>query len=372
VFPKLTIGDLEIGLPIIQGGMGIGISLAGLASAVANEGGVGVLSAAGVGAEESDFKSNYTEANNRAMRHEIQVTRARMTGGFLGVNIMVALTNYSDLVQVAVEEGVDIIFSGAGLPLDLPSYVKGHAAPKLVPIISSGRAAAIVCKKWQTRYDRLPDAVVLEGPMAGGHLGFKPEQIADQAFRLELLTPEVIEAVAPFAEAAGRPIPVIVAGGVYTGADIRKYLDMGAAGVQMGTRFVATHECDAAMEFKQAYIDACEEDMHIIKSPVGLPGRVIRNRFITAMEEGRRNPFACPFHCLRGCDFQKSPYCITVALLNAKRGNTVNGLIFAGHNAYRVDSIMSVHELIAELAGQYDAACVEQGSPGTGKASIPA
>lgn len=368
MFPKLTIGDLEIGLPIIQGGMGIGISLAGLASAVANEGGVGVLSAAGVGSDEADFKTSHTEANTRALRHEIREARARMKRGFLGVNIMVALTNYPDLVAAAVEEGVDVIFSGAGLPLDLPSFVKGRTAPKIVPIVSSGRAAAIVCKKWQSRYDRLPDAVVLEGPMAGGHLGFKPEQIDDPAFTLEMLTPEVIEAVAPFAAEAGRPIPVIVAGGVYTGADIRKFLDMGAAAVQMGTRFVATHECDAAIEFKQAYIDAREEDMHIIKSPVGLPGRVIRNRFITAMEEGRRSPFACPFHCLRGCDFHKSPYCITVALVTAKRGNTENGLIFAGHNAYRVDSIMSVHELVAELEGQYDAACAELGPPGAGKA----
>ncbi len=363
MFPKLTIGDLEIELPIIQGGMGIGVSLAGLASAVANEGGVGVLSAAGVGSEESDFKSNYVEANVRAMRHEIRLTRSKMKRGFLGVNIMVALTNYADLVNVCVEEGVDFIFSGAGLPLDLPAFLKGKTSPKIVPIVSSGRAAAIVCKKWLSRYDRLPDAVVLEGPMAGGHLGFKPEQIADPAFKLEELTPEVIEAVAPFAQAAGRPIPVIVAGGVYTGADIRKYLDMGAAGVQMGTRFVATHECDAALEFKQAYINAREEDMHIIKSPVGLPGRVIRNRFIEAMEEGRRSPFACPFHCLRGCDFHKSPYCITLALINAKRGNTVNGLIFAGHNAFRVTGVVSVHELICELADQYEAACAELGPP---------
>ncbi|QLA15004.1 NAD(P)H-dependent flavin oxidoreductase [Desulfolutivibrio sulfoxidireducens] len=348
--PRLVIGDLTIPIPIIQGGMGIGVSLAGLASAVADAGGVGVISAAGIGGEESDFKSNYITANSRALRREIREARGR-TSGVLGVNIMVALTNYADLVQVSVEEGIDIIFSGAGLPLDLPRHLAGKTSPKLVPIVSSGRAATVICKKWRSRFDRLPDAFVVEGPMAGGHLGFKPDQIANENFRLERLVPEVITAVAAFDPS----IPIIAAGGIYTGADIRKYLDMGAKAVQMGTRFVATHECDAAPAFKQAYVDAKKEDMHIIKSPVGLPGRVIRNTFIDKVEDGKRCPFSCPFHCLRGCEYTSSPFCITLALLNAKRGNMDNGLIFAGENAWRVTGIVSVAELFAELINDYDA-----------------
>ncbi len=350
MLPRLDIGDVTVPIPIIQGGMGIGVSLAGLASAVASAGGVGVISAAGIGGEEPDFKSSYVSANSRALRQEIRDARGR-TSGILGVNIMVALTNYAELVQTAVQEGIDLIFSGAGLPLDLPRHLHGKTSPKLVPTVSSGRAASVICKKWRSRFGRLPDAFVVEGPMAGGHLGFKPEQIADADFRLERLVPEVIAAVAEFAP----DIPVIAAGGVYTGADIRKYLDMGAKGVQMGTRFVATHECDAAPAFKQAYLDAKKEDMHIIKSPVGLPGRVIRNTFIDKVEDGKRCPVSCPFHCLRGCDSTSSPFCITLALLNAKRGHLENGLIFAGENAWRVTGIVSVAELIAELVSGYEA-----------------
>ena len=266
--PRLVIGDLIIPTPIIQGGMGIGVSLAGLSSAVATAGGVGVISAAGIGGEEPDFKTNYVSANTRALRREIREAKSR-TAGVLGVNIMVALTNYAELVRASVEEGIDIIFSGAGLPLDLPRHLDGKTSPTLVPIVSSGRAASIICRKWKSRFGRTPDAFVVEGPMAGGHLGFKPEQIADPDFRLEKLVPDVVAAVAAFGD-----IPVIAAGGVYTGADIRKFLDLGARGVQLGTRFVVTHECDVSPAFKQAYLDARKEDIHIIKSPVGMPAPV--------------------------------------------------------------------------------------------------
>jgi len=347
--PRLVIGDLIIPTPIIQGGMGIGVSLAGLSSAVATAGGVGVISAAGIGGEEPDFKTNYVSANTRALRREIREAKSRTTG-VLGVNIMVALTNYAELVRASVEEGIDIIFSGAGLPLDLPRHLDGKTSPKLVPIVSSGRAASIICRKWKSRFGRTPDAFVVEGPMAGGHLGFKPEQIADPAFRLEKLVPDVVAAVAGFGD-----IPVIAAGGVYTGADIRKYLDLGARGVQLGTRFVVTHECDVAPAFKQAYLDARKEDIHIIKSPVGMPGRAIHNRFIDKVEDGKRCPYSCPFHCLIGCDYTTSPFCITMALLNAKRGSLDNGLIFAGENAWRVTHLLSVAELIDELVSGYDA-----------------
>ncbi len=351
--PKLVIGDLSTPLPIVQGGMGIGVSLAGLASAVANAGGIGVIASAGIGWAEPDFKVNPKRANENALRKQIRKARS-LTDGVIGVNIMVAMTDFPDLVKAAAEEGVDIIFSGAGLPLAMPAYAGGGSSPKLAPIVSSGRAASVLCRKWLGKHDRLPDALVVEGPMAGGHLGFKPEQINDENFRLERLIPDVLEAVAPFEKEAGRPIPVIAAGGVYTGDDIYKYLAMGAAGVQMGTRFVATHECDAALEFKMAYIRAREEDLSIIKSPVGLPGRALRNRFIEDMESGGKSPFVCPYHCIHSCDISKSPYCITLALLNARRGSVDRGLIFAGKNAYRVEEIVAVAELMQTLVAEYE------------------
>ncbi|MGE4552656.1 MAG: NAD(P)H-dependent flavin oxidoreductase [Desulfovibrionaceae bacterium] len=355
-FPSLTIGNLTIALPIIQGGMGIGISLSGLASAVAAVGGVGVISAAGVGRDEPDYCTNFVEANSRALKKQIQKAR-ELTKGILGVNVMVALSNFAEVVKTSVKEKIDIIFSGAGLPLDLPKYIQDledKIAPKLVPIVSSARAAAIICKKWASRYDRLPDALVVEGPMAGGHLGFKPEEIHDENFRLERLIPEVVEAVRPFEQASGKSIPVIAAGGIYTGADIRKFLDLGAKGVQLGTRFVATHECDAAIEFKQAYVKARKEDIEIVKSPVGMPGRAIHNVFLDRVDKGEKKPAACPYHCLRSCNQKASAYCISVALGNAKRGQTDNGLIFCGANAWRVKEIVSVQELVHELSDEYE------------------
>jgi nitronate monooxygenase len=246
--PELRIGDLVAKIPIVQGGMGVGISLSGLASAVANEGGIGVIAAAMIGMGEPDLAANPVEANVRALRNEIRKARS-LTKGLLGVNIMVALTIFSEIVTAAIEEGIDFIFSGAGLPLDLPKYLKKGSRTKLVPIVSSGRAAEVLCKKWE-RLSYLPDAFVVEGPMAGGHLGLKPEQIFAPEFTLEKLVAEVLAAVKPFEERLGKAIPVIAAGGIYTGADIYKFLKMGAAGVQMATRFVATHECDADMAFK--------------------------------------------------------------------------------------------------------------------------
>ncbi len=355
-FPSLRFGDLIAKVPIVQGGMGVGISLSGLSSAVANQGGVGVISAAMIGMNEPDLLKNYAEANIRALQREIRKAK-EMTKGILGVNIMVALTNFADLVKTSVQEGIDIIFSGAGLPFDLPKYLKEGAQTKLVPIVSSGRAAAIMCKKWLSKFDYLPDGFVVEGPMAGGHLGFKPEQLDDPAFSLEHLVPEVVAAVKPFEEKHGKAIPVIAAGGVYTGADICKYLQLGAAGVQLGTRFVATHECDADPAFKQAFIDAKEGDVTVIKSPVGMPGRALRNNFLEDVEQGKRKPFKCPYHCIITCDYKKSPYCIAQALANAKKGRMKLGFAFAGSTAHRVDKLLSVRELMESLEAEYDAAC---------------
>lgn len=333
--------------------MGIGISLAGLASATANAGGVGVIGAAGIGMFEPDFYSDYLEANIRALRREIRKAKS-MTDGILGLNIMVAFSHYADFVRTAIEEEIDIIFSGAGLPLKLPEYLDGRGKTKLVPIVSSAKAAALICRRWQNRYDYLPDGIVVEGPMAGGHLGFSREQIDDPAYALEKILPPVLEVAKTFADQDGRAIPVIAAGGIYTGVDIRKFLDLGAAAVQMGTRFVATHECDADRSFKQAYIDATPEDVVIIKSPVGMPGRAIRNRYLEDVDSGKRTPFNCPYHCIITCDYKTAPYCIAHALMMAKRGRFASGFAFAGSNVHRVDEIISVNELFARLLAEID------------------
>jgi nitronate monooxygenase len=360
-FPQLKIGDLVAKIPIIQGGMGVGISLSGLASAVAREGGIGVIAGAMIGMGEPDIGSNYREANMRALATELRKAREK-TSGILGVNIMVALTNFSDLVKTSIKEGADVIFAGAGLPLDLPSYLVDGAKTKLVPIISSARAATIICKKWLSKFDYLPDAFVVEGPKAGGHLGFKPEQIDDPEFSLEKTVPEVVEAVKEFESKAGRPIPIIAAGGVWDGADIYKFMRLGASGVQMGTRFVATHECDADIKFKESYVNAKEEDIQIIKSPVGLPGRAVDGPFLQDVKAGLKKPFKCPFHCISSCDFTKSPYCIALALVNAKKGLLKHGFAFAGANAYRVNAIVSVKELIESLRQGYIEAATAAGA----------
>lgn len=358
---NLIIGDLIARVPIIQGGMGVGISLSGLAAAAANAGGVGIIAAAGIGFTENDGFKDFLGSNIRGLRREIRKAR-ELSRGVLGVNIMVALRNFADMVRTAIEEKIDIIFSGAGLPLNLPEFLRGrNSKTKLVPIVSSGRAARIIAKRWFDKYDYTPDAFVVEGPKAGGHLGFKREQIDDPDFSLEKVVPEVIEAVKPFEARSGRIIPVIAGGGIYSGADIRRFIELGAAGVQMATRFVATDECDAAPDFKQSYIDAKESDMEIISSPVGLPGRAIHNSFLEDVKMGRKKPFTCPYKCIVTCDYEKAPYCITLALLNAQKGKLKNGFAFAGANAYRVNKIVPVQELMDSLVGEYEASYDDPG-----------
>ncbi len=359
-FPSLKIGDLIAKTPIIQGGMGVGISLHRLAAAVAAEGGIGVIAGAMIGMREPDIAQNPVEANSRALAAEINKARA-LTNGIIGVNIMVVMTDFASLVRTSILERADIIFSGAGLPMELPKILrslcdekKEEFRTKLVPIVSSARAATIICKKWLSRSDYLPDAFVVEGPKAGGHLGYKPEDLNSPEHSLEVILPQVVEAVKVFEDAHGKKIPVIAAGGVYTGEDIHRFLDMGAAGVQMGTRFVATEECDADIRFKQAYVDAREEDITIIKSPVGMPGRALKGRFIEALEEGKRN-FRCLFHCITTCNPESSPYCIAAALLNAMKGNLDRGFAFSGSNVFRVNSIITVKELMSSLQREFDA-----------------
>lgn len=352
---ELLIGNLTVRTPIIQGGMGIGISLSGLASAVANQGGIGVISTAGIGMMEKDYYSNFLEANIRALRQEIRKAKEK-TKGILGVNIMVAMSNFEDMVKTSIEEGIDVIFAGAGLPLNLPQFLNRTGKTKIVPIVSSGRAAKIIARRWFEKYQYVADAIVVEGPMAGGHLGFAAEQIDDGAFALENIVTDVIQEMKTFGDEHTQSIPVIAAGGIYTGEDIYKFMNLGASGVQMATRFVTTEECDASAAFKNMYIDAQQEDIGIIKSPVGLPGRAIVNKFIEDIRSGIKKPYTCPYHCIRTCDIKDSPYCISIALMNAKKGIMKNGFAFAGANAYRAEKIISVKELIASLKREYQAA----------------
>lgn len=356
---KLKIGNLEARIPIVQGGMAVGISLSGLASAVANAGGIGVIGTAGIGMLEPGSAKYFTEANKRALRKVIRKAK-KMTKGLIGVNIMVALSDFYDMVKIVVEEKADLIFIGAGLPLrGLEVLVPGKlkkVKTKAVPIVSSSRAAKIIFQYWQKNYNHVPDAVVVEGPLAGGHLGFKKEQINNPDFALEKILPEVISVIRPFEKEFDKNIPIIAAGGIYTGADIYKYINLGAQGVQMATRFVATHECDASIKFKEAYLECQKDDLTIIDSPVGMPGRAIKNKFLEEVLSGVRKPFKCPWMCLKTCNFKKAPYCIALALTNAKKGKLEGGFAFAGSNAYRVDKITSVKELIANLSEEYEKA----------------
>ena len=351
--PKLRIGNSVAKLPIIQGGMGVGISLSGLASTVAELGGIGVIAANSIGMLDAEYYAKNKDANAKILRQEIRKAKAQ-TSGLIGVNIMVAVEDYHALLDVAIEEKVDLVFLGAGLPIKgIPVKALRAAEVKVVPIVSSARAAALIFKSWGKKYQDIPDAVVVEGPKAGGHLGFKTEQIDDPDFALERLLPAVVDEIKRFEAQYNRSIPVIAAGGVYTGSDIYNALKLGASGVQMGTRFVATHECDADRRFKESYIACRKEDIKIIQSPVGMPGRAIRNDFLKDVSAGKKMRFKCAWRCLKSCDIKKARYCISLALDNARQGVLDKGFAFAGSNAYRIDKIVTVNELLQELKKQY-------------------
>ncbi|OQY10585.1 MAG: nitronate monooxygenase [Marinitoga sp. 4572_148] len=346
ILKKLKIGDIETKYPIVQGGMAVGISLDGLASAVANAGGVGVIGTAGIGFF-SDIK-NYRKANIESLKNYIRKTKEK-TKGVIGVNIMVALTDYAEMVKTAIDEGIDIIFSGAGLPLVLPSFLKKDSKTKLVPIISSLKAAQVIVKRWFSKYKYLPDAFVLEGPLAGGHLGYKNDEIFLEKSALEHNIPIIKEYLIKLEKEYGKNIPLIAGGGLYSREDVERVLNLGADGVQMGTRFIATEECDASIEFKKAIINATDEDVTIIKSPVGLPGRVVKNSFIESVEKGEKKPYECRYHCIKTCDFKKAPYCIAKALYNAAIGNLNEGFVFTGGAVSKVKRIQKVADIIKEL-----------------------
>ena len=348
----LNIGGLNIEIPIIQGGMGVGVSLSGLASAVAQEGGVGVISPAGIGLLYKEHSNDYLKNSTYGLACELKKAKAK-TKGVIGVNIMVALSNYAELVETAIEEKADIIFSGAGLPLDLPKYLTPGSITRLVPIVSSARAAELICKKWDANYHYTPDAIVVEGPKAGGHLGFKEEDLFNEDYSLEKLIPEVVAIAKQWEEKSGKSIPVIAAGGIYSGEEALNIMACGAAGVQMGTRFVTTDECDASVEFKNAYLKAKKEDIRIIKSPVGMPGRAIACSFLDDVVAGIRQPKKCPVNCIKTCNIESAPYCIIASLTSALKGNFKNGYAFAGSNVWRNDRIVSVKEMISNFKDEF-------------------
>ncbi len=345
---SLVIGDLMAGVPVIQGGMGVGVSLSSLAGAVAAEGGIGVISTAQIGYREPDFDDDPIGANLRAIKTEIRKARELAKGGILGVNIMVATRKYEEYVKAAVEAGIDMIISGAGLPMELPKLV-GAAKTKLAPIVSSVKSAQVIMRYWWKKYNRLPDAVVIEGPLAGGHLGFHKEQLEDiDGLRYDDEVRAIIEKVDETAAEHETNIPVVMAGGVYTRDDMEHYLDLGASGVQVATRFVTTYECDADAAYKQSYIDAKQEDIVIVQSPVGMPGRAILNPFMKKAKEGQIPHGRCHL-CVSTCKPDATPYCITDALVNAVKGNIDDGLLFCGANAYRATKLERVKDIMDEF-----------------------
>lgn len=362
----LKIGDLVAKLPIIQGGMGVGISLSALAGAVAKAGGVGIISTAQIGFRDPDFLKTPMECNMKAIRSEFEKARAIAPEGIIGFNIMVATRNYAMYVREAVKAGADIIISGAGLPVSLPELVEG-AKTKIAPIVSTAKSAAVICKLWDRKYHRIPDLLVIEGPLAGGHLGFTREQIAaygadtddvEKTYRKEAYDEEIhgiMKVVRQFEEKYKAHIPVAIAGGIYDHQDVIHAIGLGADAVQVGTRFVTTEECDAPMEYKQAYIQAKKEDIVITQSPVGMPGRAIRNPFLKMVtqrkERGEKAKIAHCYQCLEHCDPKNIPYCITKALSNAAEADMDHALLFCGSNAYRSDKIETVENVMRELAG---------------------
>jgi len=342
----ITLGQMTIPVPIFQGGMGIGISLSRLAAAVAKCGGVGVISAAQIGYMEPDFYSNPKEANIRALKKYVKEALDEVKDipnrGPIAVNIMYASKHYEEFVEAAIDAGVEMIISGAGLPTSLPGVAKSDKV-KLVPIVSSARATELILKSWAKKYNRVPDAVIFEGPLAGGHLGFKEEQLEEAQENFYQTIMEIKGSIEDLPNC-----PLIAAGGIYTKQDIQKALAYGANGVQMGTRFVTTEECDAHPNFKERYLQAKEEDMVVIKSPVGMPGRAIHTPFIDRVEEGRIPPEKCN-RCLVPCKSEEAPYCITQALINAAKGDIEHGLVFSGSNAYRANKIEKVADIFKEL-----------------------
>jgi len=353
------IGDLEIKLPIVQGGMGVGVSLSNLASSVANAGGLGVISSVGIGMLDKYGGKGGRNANIDGLVAEIRKARS-LSSGVLGVNIMAALNDFGEMLRTAIQEQIDIVFIGAGLITKLPDGVDLNllrtTRTKFAPIVSSPRAASIIFRYWDKHYNRVPDAVVVEGPLAGGHLGFKESTLSNPENTLEEILKGVKGVLSAFEAKYKQIIPVIAGGGVYDGKDIVNLLNKGANAVQMGTRFVATEECDASDAFKNSYVNLKKKDIVIIKSPVGLPGRAVNCQYLEEVKNGERKPINCLWKCLKTCDFRQAPYCIARALTNAQQGNLEEGFAFCGANADRINGIVKVKDLIDNLKEEINTA----------------
>jgi nitronate monooxygenase len=353
----LMIGDLKIKVPIIQGGMGVRLSLSPLAAAVANYGGGGTIASVGLPPDTEENRKDKLGIQREYLRMEIQAAR-KLSNGVIGVNIMVALSNYEDMARTAAKEGVDYIISGAGMPLSLPEFVKGFST-KLIPVVSSARGASLLLKTWKRRYNRFPDALIVEGPLSGGHIaGMNIDQLRllkgdiRKEPVLENSVKEVLELTGEYERENKISIPVIAAGGVFDGKDVARFLKLGASGVQIGSRFIATYECSAAKEFKDLYIKACDDDIVYIQSPVGMPAKILKTKFSDKIMRGEGVPFICDYQCLRTCDPSKVSYCIAKALVNAAKGDLDEGLVLAGTNVSRITKIVSVKELMDEITSE--------------------
>ncbi len=341
----LTIGHIKLKYPILQGGMGVGVSLSSLAGAVSKHGGLGVISTAQIGFKDPLFEKDTFQANMNAIEYHIKRAKEISNNGFIGLNIMAVTERYDDYVKKAIECGCDLIISGAGIAKNLPELVKGTNT-RFAPIFSSLKATKIILKTWDKRNETVPDAIIIEGPKAGGHLGFKNEQLDDiEALNFDDELVQIIEHIKEYEEKYNKKIPVIFGGGVSTHEDVKHYLGLGASGVQVATRFVTTTECDAHENFKNTYVNAGENDVAIIKSPVGMPGRAITNNFV----KNEKTPITKCYKCLVTCDPATTPYCITEALIRSVNGDVENGLVFSGSEVYKIDKISTVEEVISEL-----------------------
>lgn len=346
---NLKIGEKLTKVPLIQGGMGVGISLGRLAGTVAREGGIGVISTAQIGYREPDFDRDPAEANLRAIESEMKKARSISPDGIIGYNVMTALSEHAAHVKAAVKAGADIIISGAGLPVDLPALTQGSRT-RIAPIVSTDKSANVILKYWDRKYKRTADLVVIEGPEAGGHLGFRREEIEDYsraAYAEEIR--KIIKTVQKYAQKYNTEIPVVAAGGIYDSSDVKRIMALGVDGVQVATRFVTTEECDADIRYKEAYVKASREDIQIVKSPVGMPGRAIVNSFMKRVINGEKIPHSPCHRCLVKCSPAEIPYCITDGLVNAARGNIENALLFCGAQAWRAEKIDTVREAVQEL-----------------------
>ena len=352
--PVLRIGKYQPRYPLIQGGMGVDISGPNLAGHAAKFGVIGTIASVGLAHNSPLFvpeKHNYFEANEIVVKEAIlRAKDIAGQNGIIAVNCMVALTDYDRQVRAAAEGGANIIISGAGLPLRLPDYTKDFPDVALVPIVSSAKAASLITRHWEKKYNRLPDAFIVEEPAtAGGHLGASTiEQVYDPALRLEQAVPDVVKYVA---EEMKCDIPVIAAGGIWDKKDLERVFNLGAKGVQMGTRFACTVEGDASERFKQAYIDAKEDDVVLINSPAGLPGRAIKNPFVAKYLDGTVESKPCFANCLTHCRYRKTKetFCIAAALVDAQVGNWETGLFFCGSNVVKANKIERVQDIISEL-----------------------